>query len=89
MAAELNAAQPEGQCPPRSERCHEVPFPISLRRLGPNMRVPSFSNVEHFILRLILLILLILAGFRLVRDDMRHTFSGSSAVHHAPGPAPP
>jgi len=43
------------------------------------MRVPSFSQVEHFVLRLILLILLVLGGLKLVREKARDTFQPYSS----------
>ena len=46
------------------------------------MRLPSFSALEIFVLRLILLILLLLAGYRLIRDDFKHTFAAEKARRH-------
>jgi len=54
------------------------------------MRVPSFSAMELFVVRLIVFILLLLAGYRFLRDDVRHTFASPPATlsssHSTPKP---
>ncbi|HEX7829616.1 MAG TPA: hypothetical protein VF787_08170 [Thermoanaerobaculia bacterium] len=49
--------------------------------VGDFMRVPTFDQLEHFVLRLILLIFLILVGLRMIRDEAA-TLLG--VAHHPP-----
>lgn len=50
------------------------------------MKIPSFSAIEHFVLRLILLILLLLGGARLVREELKAFGHAPSAVRNAVPP---
>ena len=50
------------------------------------MRLPTFSQIEHFIVRLIVVILLLLAGSKVIKEEAR-SLSDPAQASSAPMPA--